>query len=203
MGEIKNEENEKNQENMEDIELVSDGEEGKSSFDKKSEESVIQELKEKLKICGKERQEYLEGWQRAKADFINARRDEEKAKVEFRKFANEDVLLQILPVLDSFEVAFSNKAAWEETPKEWRNGVEYIHAQLKKVLEKNGFSELRPLGESFNPLLHESVELVKTDQKGEDGVILEVAQSGYTLHGKVVRGARVKVGRFGEKSQES
>ena len=183
--------------------MVSDSEEARSSFGKKSEESAIKELQEKLKVCLKERQEYLEGWQRSKADFINARRDEEKARLEFRKFVNESLLFQILPVLDSFEIAFSNKAAWEETPKEWRNGVEYIHAQLKKVFEDNGFSETRPLGEKFNPALHESVEVVETKERGKDGIILEIVQSGYVLHGKIIRPARVKVGKYNEENSKS
>ncbi|HEY4486881.1 MAG TPA: nucleotide exchange factor GrpE [Candidatus Paceibacterota bacterium] len=177
----------------EDFEIVAESDEEKSSFGKKPQD-MVKDLKEKLKVCEGERQEFLDGWQRAKADFINARKEEEKARGEFKKFANEDLLLHILSVMDSFEMAFSNKEAWEKAPQEWRIGVEYIYSQLKKILEGHGLLQLHSIGERFNPIVHESVELVPIDDAGKDGVIVDVVSSGYSLHGKVVRVPRVKVG---------
>ena len=178
---------------VEDIEIVADTDEDKSSFGK-TPQGVVKDLKEKLKICEGERQEYLLGWQRAKADFINARKEEEKAREEFKKFANENLLLHILSVMDSFEMAFSNKEAWEKAPQEWRMGVEYIYSQLKKILEGRGLLQLHSIGGRFNPMVHESEGLETTDKVSKDGVIMEVVSSGYSLHGKVVRAPRVRVG---------
>lgn len=193
-------EHEKKTPENEDVEIVADTEEAQSSFGKKSDD-VVADLKEKLKVCLAERQEYLDGWQRAKADFINARKEEEKAREEFKKFANENLLLHTLSVMDSFEMAFANKEAWERAPQEWRIGVEYIYSQLKKILEGHGLLQLHSIGERFDPMVHESVELVETEDKEKDGVIVDVVSSGYSLHGKVVRAPRVKVGVV-KKNQE-
>ena len=69
---------------------------------------AIKKLKGELTACRKEREEYLSGWQRAKADFINARKDEEKARAAFVKFANEGFIEEMLPVLQNFERAVNN-----------------------------------------------------------------------------------------------
>lgn len=196
MQEEEKEKEEEESNEAEDIEVIPENEDQKSSFGKEPSEVVIKELKEKLKACSQERQEYLEGWQRSKADFINARKEEEHARTLFRTFAKQDFLLQVLPVADSFEIAFSDKTAWEAAPQEWRVGVEYIYSQLKKILEDNGFSQTKPLGEKFDPALHEAAEIVPTEEKEKDGMILQVIESGYLLEGKVVRAPRVKVGQY-------
>src|SRR3989338_1750339 len=110
---------------------------------------MIKALKEKLKLCKKERQEYLAGWQRTKADYANARKDEEKSRAEFVKFSKEDIIRDVLPALDSFHSAFGNKSAWEKVDLNWRMGVQYIYSQLLSALEKNGISLIEPkVGES-------------------------------------------------------
>jgi len=177
-----------------DIEFMEDEERPGASFGGDS-EVLIKKLKEKLKTCQKERQEYLDGWQRAKADFVNARKEEEKTRGEFVKFVKIDLLIQLLSVVDSFESAFSNKT-WEKIDKGWRAGVEHIHSQLLGILKENGLVQVNPSGEAFDPTLHESVELVATTKKEESGKIIEVVQKGYTLNGKIIRPARVKVGEY-------
>ncbi len=183
---------EKNKEEQGDI--ISDDivfeEEGEYSAD------TIKKLREKLKKCTAENKEYLDGWQRAKADFTNLKKDTEKQKQNFVKFAKEDLLSEILPVLDSFEMAFANKEAWEKVDKSWRSGVEYIHGQLKTVFENNGIVEISPLGDTFDPNKHNSIELVDTDDEQKDDTVVEVVQKGYMLNEKVMRPARVKVARF-------
>ena len=87
---------------MSKLEYVS--EENSEAFNKK-----IKKQKNKLKACEKERNEYLNGWQRAKADLINFKKEQEKNNSEIFKFANENLILEILPVLDSFELALNHK----------------------------------------------------------------------------------------------
>src|SRR3989344_1423176 len=87
---------------------------------------AVKKLRERLKKCIEEKQEYLDGWQRTKADFVNARREEEKRLAELLKFAEVALIMDILPVLDSFDMAMSDKAAWESVSKEWRSGMEAI-----------------------------------------------------------------------------
>lgn len=164
-----------------------------------SQADVIKKLRKKLNRCQKERGEYLTGWQRSKADFINAKRSFAEEKKEYISFAKENVLEEILPVVDSFDMAFANKKSLESVDKNWRMGVEYIYSQLMTILENNGLEQINPLGEIFDPNVHTSVELVETENKKESDHIAEVVQRGYRLHGKIVRSPKVKVFSFNEK----
>ena len=173
-----------------DFEIVE--EEAQSSFSNPD----IKKLKEKLKKCNEERQEYLTGWQRDKADFINARKKDEEYYSDKAKIAREDIIAQLLPVIDSFDMAFANKEVWESLDSNWRKGVEYIHAQLLKILEDNGLSKIESHGTVFNPTMHESTGEVETKKKEEEGTIVEVVRMGYMIGGKVVRPLQVKVGVY-------
>ena len=95
---------------------------------------LIQKLREKIKKLEKEKEEYLTGWQKERADGVNLRRRAEEEKKEFAKFANEMLVMEILPVLDSFDLAFSNKESWEQIPETWTKGLEYIYSQLLSAL---------------------------------------------------------------------
>lgn len=157
---------------------------------------AVKKLRDKLKKCTEEKQEYLNGWQRSKADFINARKKEEEMRAELVSFAKEGLILDIITTIDNFNMAFANKDAWESVDKNWRVGMEHIHCQLLKTLEENGLKQFAPLGEEFNPMCHDSVESVITDKKKDDHKIIEVIQKGYVLNGKIIRPAKVKVGEF-------
>ena len=78
---------------------------------------AVKKLKEKLKKALAEKQEYLTGWQKAKADFINARKKDEESQKEFLKFANEGIISELIATIDSFNMAFQNKEAWEKVDK--------------------------------------------------------------------------------------
>lgn len=173
-------------------EFVPEDGEGNTAISK----DTVKELREKLKKAIAEKQEYMNGWQRTKADFVNARKREEEARKETVKYANEDLLMQITPVLDSFTLAFANKEAWEKVDKNWRMGVEYIYSQLKGVLEQNGFAEFDPKGETFDALRHHAIETIPVSDKAQDHKVIEVVQKGYSLNGKIVRPASVKIGEY-------
>ncbi|MBU1956518.1 nucleotide exchange factor GrpE [Patescibacteria group bacterium] len=157
------------------------------------EDNIVKKLRKKLADCQKERKEYLDGWQRAKADFINAKQAFGKEKKEYIVFAKENLLQEILPVLDSFDLAFANKEAWEKVDKNWRLGVEYIYSQLVTVLKNNDCAPIDSLEKKFNPAEHDCIEIIKTDNKEESDHIAEIVQKGYSYHGKVVRPSKVKV----------
>ncbi|MFA6535849.1 MAG: nucleotide exchange factor GrpE [Candidatus Paceibacterota bacterium] len=155
----------------------------------------LKKLKDKLSACEKEKSEYLDGWQRSKADFINYRKDQEKSNRDFIKFANLGLIEELIPVLDSFEMAFSNKVAWEKADKNWRVGVEYIHSQLHSILEKNHLKSISPrVGDEYDHTNHEAIESVPVEDKSQDHKIVEVISKGYEINGRVVKAARVKVG---------
>lgn len=160
---------------------------------------AIKKLRQKLEVCIKEKQEYLLGWQRSKADFVNARKSDEENRKNFIKFANEGLIEELLPVIESFEMAFGNKEAWEKVDKNWRVGVEYIYGKLLSTLTQHGLTELNPVGEKFNPAEHTSFENVHTDDPKEDHMIVAVVQKGYMLNGKIIKPPNVKVAVFEEK----
>lgn len=157
---------------------------------------AVKKLKEKLKISEKERMEYLTGWQRAKADLVNARKRDEADRQEFMKFANERLIDGLLPVLESFDMAIGNKESWEKVDKNWRVGVEYIYTQLKKVLADSGLVEINPLGEKFDINRDEATEYVPVETEADDHKVVAVLQKGYTLNGRPMRPPKVKVGEW-------
>ncbi|HZT35083.1 MAG TPA: nucleotide exchange factor GrpE, partial [Nitrososphaera sp.] len=118
----------------------------------------LKRLRDELEQCKRERAEYLEGWQRAKADFVNARKAEEAARTEIVKYASAHVIEDMLEVLDTFDMAFAHKEAWEKVDRNWRIGVESIYQKMISQLESHGIKKIEPkVGEKFNPAIHQSV----------------------------------------------
>jgi len=154
--------------------------------------AVLKKMRERLKKCEAEKKEYLDGWQRMRADFANARKEEEVRRGELVKFASEGLLEDLLPILDSFSMAFSNKESWEKVDANWRKGVEYIYTQFLSVLESRGLEEVGVTGEHLDPRIHVAIEIIPTDDTHKEDTVSEVIQKGYRLHSKVVRPARIK-----------
>ena len=143
----------------------------------------LKKLRADLKTCQSEKADYLAGWQRAKADFINARRDEEKARGEFAKYAAEKVLREMLVVADS--LGLSGNAECKT-----------VLEQLNNILKREGVAQIESIGLIFNPMYHEALGEVETKNKDEDNVILDELQKGYMLYDRVLRPSKVKVGVF-------
>lgn len=137
-------------------------------------------------------EEYLNGWKRAQADYQNLKRDMEKEKIELAKFANLSLLLELLPVLDNFSRA-SQHLPEEKKNDEWVKGILAIHQQFQSLIASMGVAEV-PAEGMFNPELHEAVGNGEGENV-ESGTILEVVQPGYTLYGKLIRPAKVKVAK--------
>jgi len=159
----------------------------------KQKEQKLKELKKKLKECQKLKDDYLAGWQRARADFLNYKKGELKRMSEILKYANESLVLEILPILDNFEVA--SKRLPENLKKdENTKGVLQIKKQIQDFLKSQGLEEIKSLGEKFDPNFQEVVG--EAEKEGaEPGIVLEEVRKGYNLHGKVLRSARVKISK--------
>ncbi|PIV10512.1 MAG: nucleotide exchange factor GrpE [Candidatus Portnoybacteria bacterium CG03_land_8_20_14_0_80_41_10] len=142
----------------------------------------LEKIKKELKECQKEKEEYLAQAQRARADLINYRRRQEILLEELRKFGQEAFLKEILPVLDSLRLGSKEN-----------EGIRQIKEQLEIILKRYGLTEIKVLGQKFNPIFHEAVEQIKS-QKGEGTVIQEV-QKGYLLGDKVLRVSKVKIAK--------
>ncbi|MEX2054259.1 MAG: nucleotide exchange factor GrpE [Candidatus Colwellbacteria bacterium] len=142
-----------------------------------------------------ERDQYLDGWKRAKADLANYKKDELKRLEEIVRFANEDIISDLLTILDSFELAL---AAMERDNKV-EKGVYLIKNQLEDLLRRRGLERMEVAGGTgFDPNIHDAVTTVPGD-KSQDDLIAEEVEAGYTLNGKVVRPAKVKVYKFTDK----
>ena len=154
---------------------------------------TLKKLRGDLKQAKKEKEEYLTGWQKERADFANYKKDETERSVRYKDLAREQILESFLRVADSFAMAFANKEAWEKVDPNWRQGVEYIYAQMGGVFEEYGVTELGKVGEVFDPNIHEPVEMVAAIEKDMDHKIATVIQKGYKLGSRVLRPARVNV----------
>jgi len=143
---------------------------------------------EKLK---KQNEEYLAGWQRAKADYLNLKKETEKKSKELVQFANAGLILQVLPIYENF------KTAWEHIPaddqkKDWVAGVGHIKKQLEDLLNSLGLEPIKTVEEKFDANLHEAVGSEKAEGK-EDGIILKEVKGGFRLYDQVLEVAKVIV----------
>lgn len=176
----------------EDIVFEPENETGEIAFDANKK---LKKVKEDLKKCQEEKQEYLDGWQRVKADFVNYKKRSEEDKKVLRKYASEDLVMSILPTLDNFEAALKDHGESEEI-KKWKIGFDHIYGQLKRTLESVGVEELNPLDADFDPNEHEAVEEIETDDEKLDHKVAEVVMKGYKMGDKILRAPQVKVWLF-------
>ena len=187
----------KEEEEFLDIEYT---EEGAEDIKKK-----FKKLKEDLNICRKEKYElnatnieYLTGWQKERAEFANYKKQEENRKTMHSESTRERILIRFLTVLDSFNMAFTNKEAWSNVDENWRKGVEYIYAQMNTVFEEYGVKAIGEVGELFDPNVHQSIEMIETNKKEDDHKVALIIQKGYKLGERILRPARVNVYEYKE-----
>ena len=164
-----------------------------------SEEVTNAALKDKLKAlrselqqAQKERDENLAGWQRSKADLVNYRKMVAEDRERTQSRIKGAVVEKILPALDTFAAAMQEKS-WNDVDKSWREGVERIASQLHQALESEGLECFGKMGEKFDPNVHECMSMTATENKKEDHTIAQVLQQGYSIHGELVRPAKVVV----------
>lgn len=140
----------------------------------------------------KERDEYLDGWKRAKADLVNYKNEEMARLKEIGRFASEDVMRDIVTVLDSFDLGLASLGEEVESPA--GKGMYMIRTQLEDVLKKRGLERIIvSVGHPFDPALHEAIAAI--DSEAPSGVVVDEVEKGYLLHGKVLRPSRVVVAK--------
>ncbi len=159
--------------------------------------ATLKKLRKDLKESQNEKQEYLTSWQRERADFINYKKNESEQNKRVVAIARERFAEELLPVLDAYDMAFANKEAWEKVDKNWRVGVEYIHQQLIKVLSENGIEEiLVQTGDAVDPVLHEAMSTIPTEENEKNHTVAQIIQKGYKSGDKIFRPARVIIYEF-------
>ncbi len=156
-------------------------------------EDEVSRLRRELTIKEQEAKEHFEARLRLQAEFDNFKKRKEKETAEFRKYANEDFIRELLVVVDDFDRAIS---AAEQTHKleDFLKGVEMIFEKFLGVLQKKGVKEIEAKGQPFNPEIHEAMMQVQTDEV-EEGTVVEVYQKGYYLHDRVILAPKVAVAK--------
>jgi molecular chaperone GrpE len=171
---------------------------GKESTTEVSEVEEIELLKEALAGEKAKAEDYLANWQRAQADFVNYKRRTEQEKEDISKFIITNLVLSLLSIVDDLERAFTS------IPKRiaklsWVDGIRLIDRKLQSNLESQGLSQIKAIGEPFDPNLHEAAMY----DKGKEGIVIKELQKGYKLHDRVIRPSMVLVGNGEEEKREA
>ncbi len=156
----------------------------------------LKKLREELKKEKEKSQEYLTGWQTERASFANYKTQEEKSRKDRKEMMKLDFIRDLFPVLDSFDMAFSNREAWEKVDSAWRTGVEYIHTQFMKVLEDYGVKLINQINVAFDPNIHEPIETIPTQDEKQNDTIASIIQTGYRTNDFIIRPAKVKIYKY-------
>ena len=172
-------------------------------MEKKEEKINIEELKNEMQELEKQKNEYLAGWQRERADFINYKKEEIERIETFLGHVKEEFIFKILPILDNFDMATRESSfislKYSKLNKEEEKKIEsiiqgflQIKIQLQEFLKAHGVEEIKSTGEKFDPNFHEAIEQAESKDK-ESGVIIEEIQKGYKIKDRLLRPAKVRV----------
>lgn len=139
--------------------------------------ALIKRLRERLKKAVEEKQEYLEGWQRSRADFANYKKEEATIHADREARIKAQIIEDLLPALDALELSLKH----EDTP-----ALRMIEKQFLDALKRMGVERFGSVGEEFDPAIHEALA-----KNGEDHTITEIARSGYKIDETIIRAAQV------------
>jgi molecular chaperone GrpE len=155
------------------------------------EEPQVQESEsgeERLAALEAERDEAIDHWKRAAADFDNYKKRAARERAEYVTLANEHLVKELLPILDDLERALLAAAEHEEAALE--DGVRLVHRSLATLLERQGLQPIETDGK-FDPHVHEA--LLSQPSEADEGSVIDVVQKGYRIGERVVRPARVVI----------
>ena len=161
--------------------------ENKKETQKQEKNNELENLKKQLEDKNQKIEELTDTLKRLQAEFENYKKRADREKTEFTKYANAAIISEILPVIDSFELALKHS----DEKEKFVDGTKMIYAQIYSVLESEGLKQIETEGEKFDPYRHEV--LMKEESDKPEGTILEEFQKGYMLNDKVLRFSKVKV----------
>ncbi len=154
-------------------------------------QAKIKKMRDELTRVKKERQDYLDGWQRCKADAVNAKKDMEVRAARSAELLREALVHDIIPALDSFDMAAGSEL-WSAVDEGWRRGMEHVRDQLIDALKSHRVERYGKVGDVFDHALHEAAG-ESSDAMGEPGTIVRVLRCGYKIGERVLRAAQVVV----------
>jgi molecular chaperone GrpE len=137
--------------------------------------------------------EYLDGWQRSRADFANYKKRIEREQAEIYQRTAGSILKRHLEVIDDLERALRNRPA-EGDGASWSEGIDLVYRKLTSILESEGVKAMQTEGQMFDPNFHEAISSEESPNH-KNGEIIEAVQRGYLLGDKVLRPALVRVAR--------
>ena len=164
------------------------------------EEGEVETLRAELEQAQAQAAEYLDGWQRARAEFANFKKRVEAERQELRRTSTEALLLKLLPVVDDFERAFQTLPE-ESADEAWVGGFRMIFRKLEALLESEDVTPIEAVGHPFDPLWHQALLQEETDEH-HDGYVIEEMQRGYRLGDRVLRPSMVKVASNSNESED-
>ncbi len=146
-----------------------------------------------LKATEEKLAEMQDKYIRLSAEFDNYRKRTMREKMEMSKYAGENLLLKIIPVMDDFERALSHMDSTTDT-QAMKDGIDLIYLKLSEFLKQNGIKEIESLNSNFDVDIHEAVAKLPVNEEGRKGKVIDIIQKGYFLQDKVLRFAKVVVG---------
>ncbi len=149
----------------------------------------IKALREEITVLKKERQEYLDGWQRCKAEAVNTGREQRERAARTAEVLREELIHDLLPALDSFDMA-SQTESWESVSDGFKTGMEMVRDQLLAALKKHGIERYGRVGEKVDHARHEVLE-ERDASAGESGTVVRIIRFGYATSDRVLRPAHV------------
>lgn len=150
-------------------------------------EAAKETTKEKTQQSEEQIKELTELLQRTQANFENYRKQMEKRIEEIQNQANKNLIVQLLPILDDFELALKNT----DNPPGFIKGIKLIYSQISTILESDGLKSIKTENQRFDPYMHEALLKMNSDQP--ENKVLEEFQKGYLLNDQVIRHAKVKI----------
>ena len=154
--------------------------------------SVAEKTKKALKVCEKEKKEYLDGWKRAKADALNEKKRQKNLIHQERTNQIIQCAAGMLPILDSIRTALEKETRNNTT----QDGIKQIYTQCQRSFTDIGVTIIDSVGEAFDPHQHQSVGEQKVTEKEEDNTVVEVMRVGARIKEMVIRPAMVRIGIY-------
>jgi molecular chaperone GrpE len=155
------------------------------------EQVEIDALKLEIEELNQKSGEYLDGWQRERAEFVNYKKRMDREREQLKVNITGNVIRSYLEIIDDLELALKNKPAKGEGPT-WAEGIELIYRKFLTMLETEGIKPMQVEGQIFDPNLHEAISQ-EPNEDFESGEIIEVVRNGYSIGERVLRPASVRV----------
>ena len=175
----------------EELEALDLGEEITAPTEEGLELDELETLREEIDMLQKQSSEYLEGWQRERAEFANYKKRKDKESQQLRDSIIGNITRKYLDIVDDLERALQNQPQDGEGAS-WAQGIELVYRKFITVLEAEGVVRMQAEGVQFDPNLHEAISQEPSDEH-ESGQVIEVLRNGYVIGERVLRPASVRI----------